>query len=425
MAEIPALDWLRKQAKQRLRELRLTDPSAKLADVQFALAKEHGFASWRALKAHADAATIDGQLIDAAKQGDAVRLRALLDAHPERLHLRAKPYEWTLLHFAATHVPALELLLQRGLDVNVRERGDNTYAMHWAAAAGALDAVRILADAGGDVVGAGDDHELQVIGWATCWQETDDEAHRAVARFLVSRGARHHIFSAVAMNLADEVRRIVADDASALNRRQSRNENHRTPLHFAVLMHRAEMVNLLLELGADPLAVDGSGQTVAAYSSDPVIDRPVMQRIAAMVAAELDSADRGQRTPRAVPADLAAVLTLADWSTAAVLATANGALLSPASGVLHLMAQRNDVAGVEWLLAHGADINGRWSGDGPLVTPLHLAAQQGHVDMIRLLLERGADPGIHDSMHDSTPLGWAHFFKHREAVEVLQAAGAS
>src|SRR5438132_7474913 len=42
-----------------------------------------------------------------------------------------------------------------------------------------------------------------------------------------SRGARHHIFSAIAMNLADEVRRIVAEDPSALNRRQSRNENHR------------------------------------------------------------------------------------------------------------------------------------------------------------------------------------------------------
>ena len=39
----------------------------------------------------------------------------------------------------------------------------------------------------------------------------------------------------------------------------SRNENHQLPLHFAVRMNRPEMVSLLLELGADPLAVDGSG----------------------------------------------------------------------------------------------------------------------------------------------------------------------
>ena len=111
----------------------------------------------------------------------------------------------------------VDLLLQRGLDVNTREKGDNTYAMHWAAAAGHLDVVRRLADAGGDVVGQGDDHELEVIGWATCWDGCDDDAHRAIADFLVSRGARHHIFSAIAMNLADEVRRIVAADPSALN----------------------------------------------------------------------------------------------------------------------------------------------------------------------------------------------------------------
>ena len=119
----------------------------------------------------------------------------------------------------------MDLLLKRGLDVNTREKGDNTYAMHWAAAAGHLDVVRRLADAGGDVVGHGDDHELEVIGWATCWDGCDDAAHRAVVEFLVSRGARHHIFSAIAMNLADDVRRIVAADPSALNRRMSRNEN--------------------------------------------------------------------------------------------------------------------------------------------------------------------------------------------------------
>jgi ankyrin repeat protein len=260
----PSLDWLRKQAKRRLEELRQSDPAAQLADAQFALSREYGFSSWRALKAHIDSLAVDGQLFDAARHGDADGLAALLDTHPDRLYARAKPYEWTLLHLAAEHLAAVDLLLKRGLDANTREEGDNTYAMHWAAAAGRLDVVRRLADAGGDLVGHGDDHELEVIGWATCWDECDDEAHRAVADFLVSRGARHHIFSAIAMNLADEVRWIVAADPSALNRRQSRNENHRTPLHFAVLKNRQEMIALLLELGADPLAVDGSGQAVAA-----------------------------------------------------------------------------------------------------------------------------------------------------------------
>jgi len=105
---------------------------------------------------------VDGRLFNAARNGDVDTLAALLDKHPEKLHARAKPYEWTLLHLAARHLATVDLLLKRGLDVNTREKGDNTCAMHWAAAAGQLDVVRRLADAGGDVIGHGDDHELRL-----------------------------------------------------------------------------------------------------------------------------------------------------------------------------------------------------------------------------------------------------------------------
>ena len=420
--DYPNLDWLRKQAKRRLEELRAANPGAQLASAQFDLARQYGFSSWRALKTHIDSLMTDGQLFDAAKSGDVKRLAALLDQHPERLLARAKPYEWSLLHHAARngHLAAVDLLLRRGLDVNIREKGDNTYAMHWAAAAGHLDVVRRLADAGGDVVGHGDDHELEVIGWATCWNGCDDAAHRAVADFLVSRGARHHIFSAVAMNLADEVRRIVAADSSALSRRQSRNENHRTPLHFAVLKNRQEMIALLLDLGADALAVDGSGQPVAVYASAPETDRRVMEKIGAMVSAELVSAVRGHRPPRGGPMDLVALLALSDWDTAAHLLHENPGLIDSSGGALHLMAQRNDVGAVKWLLAHGAHVNGRWASGGADVTPLHLAASRGHAEMVRLLLGAGADPDIRDSMHDGNAIGWAEHFQQPAIVEILK-----
>src|SRR3954463_3936250 len=109
-------------------------------------------------------------LFEAAKTGDLDALRAA------DLSARQPPYDWTLLHVAAANgqLAAVDLLLERGLDVNARERGDNTYAMHWAAAGGHLQVVERLADAGGDVVGAGDDHRLEVIGWATCWDSCQD-----------------------------------------------------------------------------------------------------------------------------------------------------------------------------------------------------------------------------------------------------------
>ncbi|HET9358961.1 MAG TPA: ankyrin repeat domain-containing protein [Vicinamibacterales bacterium] len=413
----PDLDWLRKQAKRRLAEMREADPAAQLSDAQLDLARAHGFSSWRALKAHIDGLTVEGKLFEAARVGDVGTLRTLLDAHPEKLHARKQPYEGSLLHHAARHLAAVDLLLERGLDPNAREKGDNTYAMHWAASAGRLDVVRRLADAGGDVVGEGDDHELGVIGWATCWNDCDDDDHRAVADFLVSRGATHHIFSAIAMNLGDEVRRIVAADASALNKRQSRNENHRTPLHFAVAMNRQEMISLLLDLGADPLAVDGSGQPVAAYVTSPGTDRRVMEKIVEMTSAEFVSASRGHRAPRGSPMDLAALVSLGDWDAAARLLRENASLIEPGGGVLHLMAKRNDATALRWLLDHGADVNGRW-GDAD-VTPLHLAASQGHVEAARVLLTAGADSTIRDSQHDSDALGWASFFQKPDIVRLI------
>ena len=46
-----SLEYLKKLAKDRLQELRRSDPRAKLATALLAVAREHGFSSWRALKA--------------------------------------------------------------------------------------------------------------------------------------------------------------------------------------------------------------------------------------------------------------------------------------------------------------------------------------------------------------------------------------
>ena len=86
----------------------------------------------------AEALAVDERVVEAVRAGDAAALATLLDQYPDRLHLRTAPYEQSLLHLAASagHLDVVDLLLERGLDVNTREKGDNTYAMHWAAAAG-------------------------------------------------------------------------------------------------------------------------------------------------------------------------------------------------------------------------------------------------------------------------------------------------
>ena len=61
----PDLDWLRKAAKERLVELRRADAAAKLHHAQLEIARDYGFASWRALKIHVDAVSLDGQVLAA------------------------------------------------------------------------------------------------------------------------------------------------------------------------------------------------------------------------------------------------------------------------------------------------------------------------------------------------------------------------
>lgn len=369
---------------------------------------------------------IDGQIIESARTGNVERLRALLDEYPDKLRIKVPPYDASLLFPAAQSgsLDTVDLLLARGLDVNDRESGDNTYALHWVAAKGDLAMVRKLVDAGGDVIGEGDDHAGGVIGWASCWDGCDDDAHREVVAFLVSRGAHHHIFSAVAMNLADEVRRIVAAGPAALNQRQSRNENHQTPLQFAVRMNRPPMVQLLLDLGADPLAVDGTGMPVAGYATTPDIDLPVMQKIRAMTLAEFDSAARGHRPPNVGVMDVLAAVALRDWETASAIIAANRKVIDH-GGTLHLLAKRGDATGVKWLLERGANPNALWAHWDADVTALHLAAFSGATDVARVLLDAGADPSVRDSQHDSDALGWAEFFKRSEIVRLMKTRGGT
>jgi hypothetical protein len=54
LPERPSLAYLRKLAKERLTQLRQSDPDAKLANALLQVARDHGFPSWRALKADLD-----------------------------------------------------------------------------------------------------------------------------------------------------------------------------------------------------------------------------------------------------------------------------------------------------------------------------------------------------------------------------------
>src|SRR5262245_37823742 len=226
LPEHPSLEYLRKLAKERLRELRAKDPRAKLAAAQLAVARDHGFPSWRALKAEVERRQTDDTttFFDACARGDVEALRALLARNPHLINASnsAAPHGgWTGLHSAAQqgHLNAVRLLLERGADPNAREEGDHTYPLHWAAANEHIEVVRALLDAGGDVHGIGDDHELDVIGWAT-YDPSKTRGHNPeVSALLVDRGAHHHIFSAMSIGDLNLIRSVIEQNPASLERR--------------------------------------------------------------------------------------------------------------------------------------------------------------------------------------------------------------
>lgn len=184
--------------------------------------------------------------------------------------------------------------------------------------------------------------------------------------------------------------------------------------------------------GAAPVVVIGRDVWKTRFASDPnIVGRPlqlgattysivgVMEAIRALAAAELLSAERGHRPLRGGAMDVVALLSLGDWPTAERFLSDNRSAVET-GGVLHMMAKRNHVAAVKWLLDHGADPNLRWAHWDADVTPLHLAALQGHTEVARLLLAGGADASIRDSKHDGDAIGWAEHFGRREIVQLIE-----
>lgn len=78
--------------------------------------------------------------------------------------------------------------------------------------------------------------------------------------------------------------------------------------------------------------------------------------------------------------------------------------------------RNGDVATAREMLDKGVSPNHKYEVG---ITPIAAAAMRGQAEIVKLLLERGADPNVRDETFKATPLGIATFFGHMSVVQVL------
>jgi ankyrin repeat protein len=437
----PNLEQLKKQAKALLKRHQAADSEAltrirehhprgkslsekqvaaspfALADAQLVIASEYGFASWSKLQSHVKTLEAAGStakavasLRDAAGRGDLARLNALLDAHPDLIDERGGEGVRTSLHQAVfgNSEAAVKLLLERGANPNIRCEGDNAYPLHFAVEKHRLPIIRLLVAHGADTIGEGDYHELGVIGWATAWDYI--QPNPEIVRYLLAHGAKHNIFSAVAMGEAGVIRELVARTPNDLERRMNGTTMRRMPLHLAVIKNQPAAVATLLDLGADPESLDEarfSALDLAAVEGRHDLAQVLLERGAKL------------RLPAAV-----ALHRTADVET---LLRRDPGTLKPGGRWGHLILRASERAPgdvIETLIRNGASVNVH---DDPKTsidstsgyTPLHAAAWHGNVSAIAVLMKHGADVRAREGKYHGTPAGWADYSGHKEARDLI------
>jgi ankyrin repeat protein len=349
-------------------------------------------------------------ILTAAQTGDVAELRARLDARPELLDaIGAGGFQKaTALHLAVlrNQHDAIRLLIERGADLDRRDFPDNAAPLHFAAAHGDLETIGLLVNAGADIDGSGDDHEVGVLGWATCFRGVRQD----VAAYLLDHGATLNLWTAIALDLTDEVRAMIVRDPLLLDARMTRNQHRRTPLHHAAAKNRPRMVRLLLELGAKARARDATGATALTTACQENADHSVVE---ALLSAGIEL-------------DFLTALAMERYGEAEAMLRDDPSRIGPDGGdtiALHVAVNRRNLTTLRWLIAHDVDVNAKrpmWDCNH---TALHMTIESGALEIARLLLDAGADPDIRDDKYHATALGWAEFFGQEDFAALIREKG--
>lgn len=364
LPERPSLEWLRKTAKGRLQSLRAHQPDARLADAQLALAREYGFESWRKLRAHVDQIgsrrepsamqvtltdDVVGRFLQLVGTGRLNETRQVLAAIPSLVNAVGPHPFW----------------------------GGRPQALHVAIETTRRDMIALILDAGADVNGNNDSYDH----WSPLMLAINRDLSDVQAE-LIRRGAAITLLEALL--LGDDARVDALLDRDGL---PAIAPNGGSILSFA---RTTSAIDRLIALGARTDVQDRWGATPAeAFSRLGSRGEPLLRHLL-------------KRGIHARPEEFA---RLDDRETLARMIAADPEIARQDAVLMAAVDFRHHDL-VRWLLAHGASPHARSSAQSRQ-TALHSAAWNGDLEMVKLLLEAGADPNARDEQYDGVPRGWA------------------
>jgi ankyrin repeat protein len=349
----------------------------------------------------------------AAQNGPADTVRLLIEAGVNIS--AADNVGLTPIHVAAEngHAGTVRLLLEAGAGANTVDKNDAT-PLHKTACKGHAETVKALLEAGANVNAAKHDMTTPLYMVA-------EKGHAEAARLLLeanagvdtAKGGETPLYVA-AQNGHAEIVRVLLEAGADVN---AAHDDDTTPLYMAAQFGNEETVRMLLQAGASVNAAINSGSTplyVAACGHAGTV------RLLLDAGANVNAADDDSDTPL----HMAAQNGNAETVKALLDAGANvNAATDDDTTPLHNAAHGHAKA-VTLLLEAGANVN---SADKNGSTPLHIAAQNADIETaetVRILLEFKAN--VNSLSNDGqTPLYKAAVIQDVDIVRILLEAGAN
>ena len=304
-------------------------------------------------------------------------------------------------------------LLRTGADVNAAQ-GDGMTALHWAAENGQKELADVLVFAGANLEAA------TRLGGFTPLMVASRAGHAGIVRLLADAGANLEATTETgetALHYAawsgnPEIAVALVEKGADVDTQET--ANGQTPLMFAAAYGRTDVVRSLLGAGADPSIQTHVIDYPAMAREDRVLIRQRDARLSALFGEEIisDTPVDGTREDDEEEDDEAEEEAEEEEERPAGRAATRGQTRAPMSydqlvgrqggnAALHYAAREGHYDVVKTLLEGGADIDQVTGGD--LSSALLMTILNGHFDLAMWLLDQGADPNL-QSDPGATPL---------------------